>query len=439
MKFFSTRDARNIVGFKQAVLDCIPSDGGLYVPDDTDDLRRWIYYTNEKTTFASLAGALTSAMINDEFSPVICEAIATHAFPKDPVFRQLDKNLFILELYHGATGTFKDFGVSYLTSALETILQIDGKKAILLDATTGELGACMAKAIGGKKLLKSVLLAPKGKLRGIDEKSFVWNGGNIYPIEIDGTEQDCHKIVREIFADKQLVKKLSLTVANTANIGRLLPQSFFYTFAFSRLKGIINGDIFYAFSAGNYGNLVSGLYGWRMALPVNGFIVPSTPELTLDAGGNCMVMNSMIPLEKRTPADPASPSNIERLEQIFKANSLMLRSFVYPAAVSEKEIEAACKKLFMQYKVYADHDTAAAYAAVLKRSDVAAEEDGAVVLVARDSPALSKDFLMHNLGESPAMPNNITEAFKPVKLDKAPIAPEDTDSVISILNSLNLF
>lgn len=128
MKFFSTRDARNIVGFKQAVLDCIPSDGGLYVPDDTDDLRRWIYYTNEKTTFASLAGALTSAMINDEFSPVICEAIATHAFPKDPVFRQLDKNLFILELYHGATGTFKDFGVSYLTSALETILQMDGKK-----------------------------------------------------------------------------------------------------------------------------------------------------------------------------------------------------------------------------------------------------------------------------------------------------------------------
>ena len=91
-----------------------------------------------------------------------------------------------------------------------------------------------------------------------------------------------------------------------------------------------------------------------MALPVNGFIVPSTPELTLDAGGNCMVMNSMIPLEKRTSADPASPSNIERLEQIFKANSLMLRSFVYPAAVSEKEIEAACKKLFMQYKVYAD-------------------------------------------------------------------------------------
>ena len=157
-------------------------------------------------------------MINDEFSPVICEAIATHAFPKDPVFRQLDKNLFILELYHGATGTFKDFGVSYLTSALETILQMDGKKAILLDATTGELGACMAKAIGGKKLLKSVLLAPKGKLRGIDEKSFVWNGGNIYPIEIDGTEQDCHKIIREIFSNKQLVKKLSLTVANTANI-----------------------------------------------------------------------------------------------------------------------------------------------------------------------------------------------------------------------------
>ncbi|MGN0728715.1 pyridoxal-phosphate dependent enzyme [Treponema sp.] len=438
MKFFSTRNAQNTAGFKKAILDCIPSDGGLYVPVDTKDLRRWILYTNEKTTFASLAGALTSAMINEEFSPVICEAIATHAFPNDPVFRQLDKNLFILELYHGATGTFKDFGVSYLTSTLETILRIDGKKAILLDATTGELGACMSKAMQGKKLLKSVLLAPKGKFRGIDEKNFVWNGGNIYPIEVSGTEEDCHKIVRKIFEDRQLVSELNLTVANTANIGRLLPQAFFYTFAFSRLKNITSGDIFYAFPAGNYGNLVSGLYGWRMALPVNGFIVPATPELTLDAAGNCIVMNSMIPLEKRTPADPASPSNIERLEQIFKEKSLMLRSFVYPAAVSEKEVEAACKQLFMKYKVYADYDTASAYAAVLKRCGAVSEEDRAIVLVARDSPVLSKNFLMHNLGESPETPEAITEAFKPVKLDRTPLAPDDSGSVISILKSLHL-
>ncbi len=438
MKFVSTRNAENIVGFKKAVLDCIPSDGGLYVPVDSPDLRRWILYADEKTSFASLAGALTSAMINDEFSPIICEAIATHAFPKDPVLKQLGPNLFMLELYHGATGTFKDFGVAYLASAIETILQMDGEKAILLDATTGELGACMAKALEGKKLLKSVLLAPKGRFRGIDEKHFVWNGGNIYPVEIDGTEEDCHNIVRKIFAERELIEKYHLTVANTANIGRLLPQAFFYTFAFSRLKKIVASDIFYAFSAGNYGNLVSGLYSWKLSLPVNGFIVPATADLTIDAAGNCMVMDSVIPLQKRRNADPASPSNIERLEQIFKQNSLMLRNFAFLASVSEEEKNKACKELFMKYGIYADKDTATAYAAAVKRNDVVSEEDGALVLVARDDPSINKQFLMHNLGESPAMPTNVTEAFTPVKLDKKVIAPDDIDSVISILNSLNL-
>ncbi|MCQ2240208.1 pyridoxal-phosphate dependent enzyme [Treponema sp.] len=438
MKFYSTRNTENTAGFKKAVLDCMPSDGGLYVPYDMADLRRWILYADEKTSFSSLAGALTSAMINDEFSPIICETIATRAFKKDPVFKQLDENLFLLELYNGETGTFKDYGVSYLTAALETILQLDGEKAILLDATTGELGACMARALRDKNLLKSVLVSPKGSLRGLEESDFVWNGGNIFPVEVDGTIEDCRNLVRKIFADRGLVEKYHLTVANTANIGRLLPQAFFYTFAFSRLKKIVNGDIYYAFSAGNYGNLISGLYGWRFALPVNGFIVPSTPLLTQDPAGNCMVTDSVVPIEDRIPADPASPSNLERLEQVFNANSLMIRSFVFPALVSEQDTNEACKELFVKYKVYADRDTSAAYAAAKKRSDVTEDGDGAVVLVAREDPSIDVDFLLHNLGECPDRDVSVAQAFTPVKLDKPCLAPDDVDSLISILNSLNL-
>lgn len=438
MKFYSTRSTENKAGFKKTVLDCMPSDGGLYVPEDTVDLRRWILYADENTSFASLAGSLTSAMINEEFSPIICETIATRAFKKDPVFRQLDKNLFLLELYNGDTGTFKDYGVSYLTAALETILQLDGEKSILLDATTGELGACMAKAMKDKKLLKSVLLCPKGCLRGMDESDFVWNGGNLFPVEVDGTIEDCRNLVRKVFANRELVEKYHLTVANTANIGRLLPQAFFYTFAFSRLKKIVDGDIYYAFSAGNYGNLISGLYGWRFALPVNGFIVPTTPTLTLDAKGNCMVTDSMIPLNQRNAADPASPSNIERLEQVFKANSLIIRSFVFPAHVSDEDTNSACKELFTRYKVYADRETSAAYAAAKKRQDIIADDDGALVLVARESPSMDEDFIRHNIGECPSKDENVAAAFAPVKIDRPLLAPGDVDTLVSILNSVNL-
>ncbi len=438
MRFISTRDSSNNVSFSRALLDCMPQDGGLYVPFECEDLRRWILYADENTSFANLAGTLTSCLINKEFSPIICETIATRAFPFSPLVRQLSDNLYVLELFHGPTGSHKDFGTSFLISALETILQYNGEKSILLDATTGELGACMAHSLRGKRLVKSVLLYPEGKVRGINEEDFVWNGGNIYPIEVAGTEEDCHNLVRRIFADRELVKKYHLTLANSANIGRLLPQAFFYTYAFTQIKKKTAGDIFYAQSAGNYGNLVAGLYSWLMALPLKGFIVPATENIQLDARGNVMVLDSFVPLEKRTASDPADPSSLERLENIFTANSLMLRSFVYPAKVSDTQKEEACRELFVKYGFYGDAETSAAYAAAKLRTDVTCDDDGTVVLVSRDSPSLSKDFLMHNLGEAPETAENVAAAARKVSLKNPPVQPGDIEHITSVLNSLNL-
>ena len=234
-----------------------------------------------------------------------------------------------------------------------------------------------------------------------------------------------------------LVKKYHLSVANTANIGRLLPQAFFYTYAFTRIKKIADGDIYYAVAVGNYGNIVSGLYSWRLALPVNGFIVPETADLRVDAGGNIEVVDSIVPLGERPAADPADPSNLERMENIFNANSLMLRSFVYPAAVSPAQTSQACRDLFQKYKVYADSQTSSAYAAAQLRKDVTEDEDGAVVIVARNAPALDEQFIRHNLGEAPDMDGSIAAAFKPVSTGQAAIAANDFEQLISVLNFLN--
>ena len=438
MQFVSTRDSGNIVSFKSAILDSLPKDGGLYVPYRTEDLRKWILYADETTSFANLAGTLTSALINTEFSPIICEAIATRAFNFEPVVRRLDDRLFIMELDHGPTGTFRDFGVSYLLSAIETLLQMEEEKAIVLATTSGELGACMAHAMRGKELVRAVLLAPKGKLRGIRESDFVWNGGGIYPIEVEGTQQDCNDIVRRLFADRELVKKYHLTVANTANIGRLLPQAFFYTFAFSRIKKLVPGDIFYAMPAGNYGNIVSGLLSWQLALPVNGFILPSTPNLRTDARGNAIVMDSMVALDKRQPVDPSDPSNLERLENTFKARSLMLRNFIYPADVPKAEAEDACRELFVKYKVFADQQTSAAYRAAQLRQETVDNDDGTVVLIDRDSPSLDAEFIKRNIGEQPPKPDSIREAFLPAPVGRPAIDRADSGYVLSVLNSLNL-
>ncbi|MBP5284055.1 MAG: pyridoxal-phosphate dependent enzyme [Treponema sp.] len=434
MDFVSTRNKNLTVNFEKAVINCLPEDGGLYVPHSSPDLRKWILYTGETTTFASIAGTLTNACVNDEFSPVICETIATKAFPFEPVLKRLDSNLFALELFNTPTGSHKDFGISYIVSCLETILTMKDQNAVFLDASIGELGCSLARAIRGKKHLKAVLVYPKGMVRGLNDEDFVWNGGNVYPVEVDGTENDCHELVRKIFNDTAFSAAHNLTVANTANIGRLLPQMFFYPFAFSRLKKTVSGDIFYAMSTGNYSNLTAGLYTWKLSLPLSGFICPATDEIKVSPSGECEIMDSMVDFLNRGKADPASPSNLERLEDIFHRNSLMLKNLVYPAEVSAEQKSEACRELYMKYNISADSHTSSAWAAAKSRHEVIDDEDETVVLVMRDHPALDSGWIKHNTGFAPEMPQNVRDALKPVNLNRKFLA--DADELRKIIESV---
>lgn len=418
MKFTSTRNKNLSVNFAEAVLNCMPSDGGLYVPSQTEDLRRWLLNVDENTSFSSIAGTLTSAFIKDEFSPIICETIATRAFPFSPEIKQLSEDFFLLELNHTPTGNHRDFGISYLTACLETILQYRDQNAILVGVSErGELCASLSWALRGKKHLKAVIVCAKGKVCGVQESDLVWNGGNVYPVEIDASEQDCHLITKEIFNNADFVKSNHITVANTTNIGRLLPQAFFYPFAFSRIKNKVHSDIFYALAAGNYSNVVAGLYAWQFALPLNGFIIPATDALSVNAAGNPIILDSLLPKEKRTPADPTEPSNLERLEDVFCANQLMMRHFVFPVDVSDKETDLAAKELFTKYKVVADRHTARAYASA-KIQKESRDEDYATVLIARDHPSLSSEYVRYTIGETPEMPDSIKKAFTPFNSGK---------------------
>ena len=391
MIFTSTRNKKLSVSFAEAIRNCMPSDGGLYVPSQTEDLRRWILYMDENTSFSSIAGSLTSAFIREEFSPIICETIATRAFKFSPELKQLDENLFMLELFHGPTGYHKDFGIAFLVSCLETISELQGGKSVFLDVTEGPLGNILAKQIRGKKYVKSILLYPKGCIKGLEEEDFVWNGGNILPIEVDGTVEDCHELSRAIFSDRDFALENKLTVANSANIGCLLPKAFFYPYAFSRIKNKVYSDILYALEPGNYNNIVAGLYSWQFALPLNGFVLPSSDSVSIDMNGNPIFFDSLIPLKDRIPANPSEPSNLERLEEVFSANEFMMKHFIHHEKISSKDIENARKELFAKYKIYADYSTSRAFAASQKYTENSDGEENAVVLVAKDDPLFSSE------------------------------------------------
>lgn len=420
MYFTSTRDKSVCVPFSRAVLDAMPLDGGLYIPQGTEDMRRWVLYTNERTSFCSMAGALTSAFIHDEFSPIICETIATRAFPFAPAFKKLDDATYLMDLATGPTGYHRDFGISYLIACIETICTLQGRErpVLLLDAVRPGLLSCLARCLKGAKFVKAVVVCPKGEVRGVKESDLTQYGGNICPVIADEEagnkgEEMCHRLVDTVFDDRAYVKKMSITMSNTTNIGRLLPQTFFYPFAFSRLKAHSSGDIYYALAPGNYSGVVAGLYSWQYALPLNGFFIPATDCITVDAMGTPLLPNSIVPLNNRPPSRPSYPSNAERLESVFAARALMIRNFIFPVTLTDDMVTKAAKELFMKWGVLSDKHTARAYASLTacRNKGKAGEEDGGVaVLISRDHAAFSKDYIQHTIGEVPVLPDELTAA-----------------------------
>lgn len=437
MLFTSTRDNTLSVKFSQAVRDCISTDGGVFVPASNafEDLRRWIYYINKDTSFTSIAGTLSSAFLNEEFSPIICQTIAEKAFPFSPVIKQLDDNLFNLELFHGYTGCYRDFGVSYLCSYLETTHTLNGGNSLFVDFTHGELGALLAKVLKDKKHIKAVLVYQKGSVRGLAQEDLIWNGGNILPLEMEGSEKEIKAAIANLFSDKDFVKANNLTLANTTNVCRLMAQVFHFAYAFAQIKHKVDGDIFYSLEAGNYGMLAAGLYSWRFALPVNGFYVPATPSLGLDGAGYAQILDSFVDIKKRDGVDPIVPANLERLEAFFGDNALMIRNFVFPTVINERSREKAAKELFIKYGIFADPGTASAYAAIKEAGAQTGDFDGAYILVSQNHPALSSSYCRHVVGESPEIPLQIAETLKPVILNKAPVTNQD--QLKSIINKLS--
>lgn len=435
MQFTSTRNNNLTVKFSQAVRDCIPDDGGVFVPSSIEDMRRWIYYIDETTPFASIAGSLTSALMHEEFSPIICETIATSAFPVAPVMKQLSNNLFMMELYNGFTGYHRDYGVSYLCSYLEYTLQLTGGKAVFLDYTHGSLGALLAKLLKGKKNIKAVLVYKKGFIRGLSEEDYVWNGGNIYPVEMDCSEEEIKAAVSSVFADASFVNKNNLTVANTTNVCRLLSQLFFFPYSFAQIKNKVEGDINYAMDAGNYGTLMAGLYSWRFALPVSRFYIPATTELGRSAGGSPVILDSVVDFTQRGNTNPVIPANLERLESFFGKNELMMRNFVFPVDISEKQREKAAKELFMNYGIFADKSTAAAYAVIKENEEMIRDDDMSFVLMAYNHPALSSEYCRHVTGETPETPDYIKDSLKPSSINKPLVSSaKELKEIIEALN-----
>jgi len=418
MQFRSTQANEPQVSFKDAVLRCLPPGGGLYVPSQVMDLRQFFLYMDEETSYPELVATVAPALLLGELNPFSAARVAESAFNFEPELKQLDENFSVLNLYNGPSGNFKDFGVAFLAAVLEELLK-NNQNAMILSAVRGDSGINLNQAFRGRRGLTSVMLYPTGPIRGLDSSDFVPNGGNIIPIQVRGTLDDCQRLVNETIDDRPFAERYNITSANAINPGRLLPQAFYYLYAFIKIKKRLSGTLFFSVPSGNFGNLISGLYAWKFGLPVGGFIAAMNAN---NAFGDYIRGRKFCPrpvIATNSPAlDVSIPSNYARLSSFYDEAPAVMRNMVFPASIDDHTTVRTMEKAWKQYGILLDPHSAVAFAAARDFVESGKYSGAHIVVLATGHPAREADLVESATGQNVPLPSKLSL----LKLKVDPIA-----------------
>jgi threonine synthase len=375
MQFRSTNSSEPSVSFKDAVLHCLPPDGGLYVPDKAMDIRQLFLYMDEDIIFSDLVAAVAPSLLEGGLNPLSASRVAESAFNFEPELIRLDDDYSLLNLCNGPTGVYKDFGVAFLAAMLEE-LHKDTHPALVLAATLADTGASTAYALSGRKGISTVLVYPteSAALPSTEPDSeidpavlpdaIVSNSGSVLSIQVQGTFADCQRLVNQAINDRAFADRYYITSANTINPGRLLPQAFYYLYAFIKIKKRLSGGLAFSIPCGNFGNFISGLYAWKFGMPVNGFIAAMNSNNAL---GDFIKGGTFTPrplIKTNSPAlDVSVPLNFSRLESFYREAPAVMRNIVYPASIDDELTLRTMEHVWKKYRLYIDSHTAVAFAA----------------------------------------------------------------------------
>ncbi|PCJ01086.1 MAG: threonine synthase [Flavobacteriales bacterium] len=320
MNYISTRKNNEKVSFKEAVINGLSNNGGLYFPEIIPQLPISFFDKIENLEDNEIAFKVLYPFIKGSLTAVQLKALITETinFPIPVV--SVEKDIFALELFHGPTQAFKDVGARFMSRCLSHFYA-DKKEAItILVATSGDTGSAVANGFFNLPGVSVKILFPKGKVSPYQEYQMTGLGKNIKAIEVDGTFDDCQKLVKEAFNDNQLRKEISLSSANSINIARLLPQMLYYFFAYKQLKlKLKDKDLVVSVPSGNLGNLTAGLLAKNMGLPIKRFIAAHNANDSFNQylkTGRLKKKASI--LTYSNAMDVGNPSNFERIEHLYK-------------------------------------------------------------------------------------------------------------------------
>jgi len=326
MKYYSTKNKSYQVDLKTAVLNSLPPDNGLYMPEKINHLDEYFLDNIDEFSFQEVAYNVCHQFLSEDLSDVqIFDVITSSVTFPAPVV-DLSDRLKSLELWHGPSLAFKDFGARFMAALMSKLVEGENKKLDILVATSGDTGGAVAAGFYGVPNIDVTILYPSGKVSHLQEKQLTTLGKNIKALEVSGTFDDCQALVKKAFLDDELNKKFNLSSANSINISRLIPQSFYYFQAYKQIDQSEREDVVFCVPSGNFGNLTAGLLAKRLGLNYKGMIAATNANNVVPRyldSGNYDPKPSFTTISNAM--DVGSPSNFQRMLDLYDHDVAKMR------------------------------------------------------------------------------------------------------------------
>ncbi len=364
MKLYSTNHQSPDVDLEEAVFRGLPPDNGLYMPTKFTKLPKSFWENVGNLSLQEIAFEISNALIGENIPAEDLRKLVNSAINFPAPIVEIEPNTYCLELFHGPSMAFKDFGARFMAGLMSYFLQKSQKQIHILVATSGDTGGAVAQGFYKTPNIDVTILYPSEKVSDIQEKQLTTLGENVRALEVNGTFDDCQKLVKQAFLDKELTEKFDLASANSINIARLIPQAFYYVNAYAQLKKR-GADLPMVISvpSGNLGNLSAGIIAWKLGLPVKQFISATNvnnvvPEY-IRTGTYKTISPSLSTISNAM--DVGNPSNFPRMKALLNDDLQEMRDLLAGYFYTDEETKIAMKDVFDRTAYVMCPHTAVAY------------------------------------------------------------------------------
>ena len=413
--------------FREALFLGQAPDGGLFVPESLEPLPASKLRAMKEMSFGERAFVVASHLLGDELGNELATDMLTDELATDVLhqvvheavsfpapLRPLESGVHVLELFHGPTCAFKDVGARFMARAMSALRPDDAGPVTVLAATSGDTGGAVAHAFFGLPGVHVVVLYPQGRVSSRQEAQFSTLGGNVTALGVRGAFDDCQRLVREAFADAALCAAHGLTSANSINIGRLLPQVFYYVHAWAEVErrmSMAGRDLVVSVPSGNFGNLTAGLMTRALGVPIARFVAATNANSVVPdylASGSYRPRASVATLSNAM--DVGDPSNFRRIRHLFGGDLHALRRVVAGSAWTDEETRECIRELWRRRSVVVDPHTAVGLLGL--RRELADRPDAVGVVLGTAHPAKFAEVVEPLTGRPVPVPPELAQAME---------------------------